>query len=686
MFASQIEPTDCAFNPKYVFNQGDQVCVFGDVDVTPPGEFFPAGWVIVAPADAANPYADIKDAPNYVIGASLGGAFYDEVALLPPLPPGKFQLILDEYPFGSNGGEDTFGPTFTVTNVPSNGSVDVNAIKAAAEKGLEAALGIQNLTTALTVIDSLSTVADWTGAFGLGGGVAGVVVGTYCFVTNTDCPTSYNSGVIAIGNKILSGLSKALQAKYGGIIKDPPDPNFLVTAPLRLSETQALGGPWSLLADKELPRRQAAIAKLLAVQAASYEAMLPTLERLQGAEAAGDNVGLMLQSEKVVQYSELAIASGDAMLVEADALESFLASNANLETSFDMTTPLSAIASDSYTSADIAFMSSFGLDDAAIATVKSELGALALPDKVSWKAALDELRATFKAMRPTLVSTAADAEALRKDASSKAFWTGPTALVAGPASGTAGQKLTFTASATHYDPKATLSYSWDTDEDGVFDDGSGATIDIVPPVAGKQFVSVKVSDGKLEHVAHAVLDVAIGNRPPELTNLAPSESSPFAKVGETVAFAATATDPDGDAVTLRWLVDGEEKATGGSLDFAMPDEEPHEIVLVASDGNSFSADARAKFTVRAAKWKAAIEEGSGGASGATSGSGSGGSGSGGSGSSGAGAGGADADGTDEDASGCGCSVPGEQRGGGTVAIAGLLAALGLRRRRVSMRR
>ena len=85
-----------------------------------------------------------------------------------------------------------------------------------------------------------------------------------------------------------------------------------------------------------------------------------------------------------------------------------------------------------------------------------------------------------------------------------------------------------------------LTYAWALDGDGVFDDGGGATRTKVYDSAGPRTVRVRVSDGE-GGVDTAQVLVTPGNTPPVLTSVSPSSSLTWA-VGDTVSFAATATD------------------------------------------------------------------------------------------------------------------------------------------------
>jgi hypothetical protein len=113
------------------------------------------------------------------------------------------------------------GVVFSVSNAPTVFSVDVNMIKGAAAQGLLAAAQLYLLAQTLSAIDTVSTVVDWWVTFGGLGGLAGGALGVYCTFAMKDCPTSYNSAVQTIGNKILVRMGRLADEE---VRRDHPRP------------------------------------------------------------------------------------------------------------------------------------------------------------------------------------------------------------------------------------------------------------------------------------------------------------------------------------------------------------------------------------------------------------------------------------------------------------------------------
>lgn len=622
--AIQIWASDCNFGFQDVYNPGDAVCVSGELDIVPPGSICGEAYVIVTPAGSPNPFFDVSyGGANYIQGCAGAGAFFDEYVWLPnpSLIPGQYDLVIDQWPFfGAFSAEDyRLDNAFTVSNAPLVYSVNVAMIKAAAADGLAYAESLQHFADLLTILDTLSTAADWAGALGTGGALAAIGLGIVCYATDTSCPTSYNSAIIGIGTDIISGISQSLSLHYGAIIADPPDPMFEDVVPLRFDDAIEQGAPWAPGAGAPLPTGQTLVAQLMATQAAAYQALLPTVEKLQGAQDAGSHFGLLIQAEKTQAYAGLAMEAGDAMLDQIDALQATLEAAGTYSTEVDVAALFGQIEAGELTDEDRALIQSFGYAEADIDQAVALAGSLTVPGPLSWQAILDDARDQFQAMRPALEDIIVQAEQIRAENEGYALRNAPVALVDAPPAAAVGDTLALSASGAHIDPDAMLSYAWDLDGDGEFDDGVGADVEYTPVAPGMMVVAVEVDDGARRDIAMASIVVDVSNVPPEFTELSPAQLGPFADAGETVELSAAASDADGDPITMTWYVDDVEAGSGESLSWEMPDELPHQVRVVAADDDPYSADASFTFHVRSSIWEDEVGDTDGNDSGGATG-------------------------------------------------------------------
>jgi glucose/arabinose dehydrogenase len=114
-------------------------------------------------------------------------------------------------------------------------------------------------------------------------------------------------------------------------------------------------------------------------------------------------------------------------------------------------------------------------------------------------------------------------------------------LTASPTSGLPPLSVTLDASAsTDTEDGANLTYAWDLDGDGVFDDGTRATVIHTFTQPGVITASVQVSD-TLGASAVARVDIDVGNTPPTPVIASPSAALTWA-VGQAISFAGSAAD------------------------------------------------------------------------------------------------------------------------------------------------
>ncbi|WP_283136775.1 LamG-like jellyroll fold domain-containing protein [Rhizohabitans arisaemae] len=192
----------------------------------------------------------------------------------------------------------------------------------------------------------------------------------------------------------------------------------------------------------------------------------------------------------------------------------------------------------------------------------------------------------------------------------------PTArLTAAPTSGTAPLIVDFSAQGSTDDDLDDLTYSWDLDGDGELDDATGIVTTWTYATAGSRTVRLRVSDGRGGHDDRTTV-VNVANRGPVATISSPGPSATW-RVGESIAFSGSATDPEdgtlpGSSLSWRLILHHCPTGTGchqhevttytgASGTFAAPDHEyPSwlELRLTARDSSGQSATARVELQPR----------------------------------------------------------------------------------------
>lgn len=134
----------------------------------------------------------------------------------------------------------------------------------------------------------------------------------------------------------------------------------------------------------------------------------------------------------------------------------------------------------------------------------------------------------------------------------------PNAMFTISGSPTAGQIVTFTD--TSSDPDGWIATrAWDLDNDGAFDDATGATATKTFPQAGTYTVRLQVTDDKgATATAVRTVTVAPGPSGGGLTyNVTITASTLTPRVGEQVTLTGTVTDPDGQVTTYGFDLNGD---------------------------------------------------------------------------------------------------------------------------------
>ncbi len=129
------------------------------------------------------------------------------------------------------------------------------------------------------------------------------------------------------------------------------------------------------------------------------------------------------------------------------------------------------------------------------------------------------------------------------------------AAQASPGSGAAPLNVTFDGTASHDPDGDPLSYAWDLDDDGAYDDSNVSRPARIYSQIGNQTIRLKVTDSQGASSTDSVV-ISVGNTPPAATIDTPVAAMSW-KVGDLLAFSGHATDAQDGALgagALTWSI------------------------------------------------------------------------------------------------------------------------------------
>ncbi len=173
--------------------------------------------------------------------------------------------------------------------------------------------------------------------------------------------------------------------------------------------------------------------------------------------------------------------------------------------------------------------------------------------------------------------------------------TAPTVDIGGPYSGDEASAINLDASGSSDSGSGIMSYQWDLDEGGAFDDDTGSTISETWDVDGSYTVGVKVKDN-LGNYATDTVGVTVNNVAPTADAGGPYEIDE----GDDVDLDASGSSDPADALTYAWDIDDDgqfDDATGetptvswATLDSLGLNDGTHTIEVKVSDDDTFTTD------------------------------------------------------------------------------------------------
>lgn len=576
---------------RYARNQG--VCVSGDVDLNGDEVLLPQGEVyVVENADWERGDAvagDVTAGGSNTVAARLrGGQFFDKPVWLPApsLTPGEYDVVLDDDADGvfEPGVDAVIGrgpePGLVVVDDISDHGLSQSTVRdikdgalsqsrrlrsfnqfvsraIAASEARQAVAGIEGVTTAALSGELLTEALSVAIKQGTG---APVITGPRDFLL------WHEDAFLAQTQRKMTNYTKPLADQYDDLAADPPDPDFrkpvaLDVEAVRPNATPSAGPdrryPFTPRGPTEVEARAATVANRLAEQAAIVRALRRSREKFQGARAANSVKWAVVHAGAVRRYGAMlesnTVETRRALRAYERALRDAGRTGGVDASAFE--TLRERVRSDGFSRAQLRAFETLGLSSSEIRKLERDVATASLPDESYTRAdRIDALVAGMNATLPAVGNLTADAARLERaiEADAAAI-PEPAADAGGPYAGTAGDAVGFDA--TNSTDDASLTYAWDTDLDGEFDDAAGPTPSVTFDRPRDTLVGVKVTDPEgLTDVDYAPLSVALGNRPPTVVDVSPANASVAAVVGESVAFGVSATDPDGDPLAYDWFV------------------------------------------------------------------------------------------------------------------------------------
>lgn len=164
---------------------------------------------------------------------------------------------------------------------------------------------------------------------------------------------------------------------------------------------------------------------------------------------------------------------------------------------------------------------------------------------------------------------------------------------------TVGESVTLSAVNTTDPDQNIVTYRWDTDGDGEFEQTAGETLTLTPTESGTRTVRLQVVDGEGERdTAGVTFEVDAADTPTPTARLTAPQT---ATVGETVTFDATGSaDPEASGLEYEFDVDGDgayERTTDGRLSVTVDSPGDRTVGVRVTDASGDTDTATATVTV-----------------------------------------------------------------------------------------
>jgi hypothetical protein len=540
-------------------------------------------YIVAAGVGSGDALTDVGAAPNVLQDTGTSGVF-DTPMLVGTaavnVPPGTYDAVIDECEDGKLGPEDVVEPNAITVDPPPPGVVPtispaIQNIKADAQAqadGWGKTLFAWNaLNTALDAYDQASCLMDVIECYLGPDALLGYFQSAVQSWLGVDDPKEAATNVLV--NTV---------AHYQSIAQDPPDANF--------KQATSLSAVTPIVPHQSDPTFVKAVDMVNGAsnENATAAALLHSIERYQGAQAANDPQWALQQAQTIKTYaSQLShdvgatngllqtwhdAVFGDARDADFDRFRAGLLSQRD------------AIKAHGFDAEQLAGLKNAGLSDAQIEALRQKL--IADDGLGKTRADLDAdvanqiaIGNAAKAKYDALVSDAQSTIDTLKNNNLNQSDGGLGGLSAGgPYTHEQGQS--FNVAATCAGCTGTLVYTWDLDGDGQFDDTTAPSVSFATP--GDHRIGVKVTrapqslgpgqdeqkeNTALQNVAYTTVHVTPVNHAPVIDRPSPDAPSPTATTivmhrGAAQQFTIHPSDADGDALTTTWQIDNAAPAPG----------------------------------------------------------------------------------------------------------------------------
>jgi hypothetical protein len=605
---NQIFAADGSFGFKDLFGEDEIAYASGDIDPTPDDGVIPVAdiYVVADEPSWGETLVDVNGTPNTITSWMIGGQFFDEIVWLPPLQRGIFYLVIDENQNGIfdsvYGVSDAVSSPFQVGE-PVGAKINVTAIKSKA--------GVQHEQWNATA-NHLHWVSDTTSAICIGWSIIlgnWIYTAVLIFGVVTGLPTDYNRAVMNAGGKVIEGIASVQAAHFKSLHADPPDPNYnefatidmdainseisTELAPLGISATY----PFAPLGSTSYEASQIDLVNKMAMLSALISALQSSIEKYQGADNASDDYYTYLQAQAVKEFSDMLVIN---LNDTKQALENYKAEQISyglgdqIYSVAEITALRDRLATTGLTSDEIEDLKNSGFSDAEITAMIDRVINLEVPAEDFTRAGIiDDITTGIDDSLPAFQNLSNQAQAVMDDIGPYVERHHPVAVLGGPYTGEEGSPITFNGSDSYDLDGDALTYEWDFDLDGNFDDASGAIVTWTWKSEFSGIIGLNANDTTgLSDIAYTTVTVSSINEPPIIDSFSPAELEPTASQTSPLDFSVTAHDPDGDPLSYSWSLDGIEVSTDTSWTYTPgASESGLKVVRVTiSDENPLSRD------------------------------------------------------------------------------------------------